>query len=142
MTTKQFAVLISTILACSMMMSVIGHAAPPQSSYIMTPAQTSLAGCVWPPAANITVANGAALCPLSLSSGPGLAIAVNGGAFVQIPMTSGSAPYTGTAPIVVNGQVISCPTCLTSAVTSLNGKTGSLTLSATATAPVVTVGAQ
>jgi len=82
-----------------------------------------------------------AICPLALTSGPALAIAVNGGTFSQIPM-SASQSVTVTAPLVLTGNVISCPTCVTQAVTSLNGKTGSLTLSATSTTPVVTVSAQ
>jgi len=51
------------------------------------------------------VTNGMAFCPLNLSSGPALALAVNGGAFIQVPMTTAS-----------NG------------VTSFNGRTGAVTL--------------
>jgi hypothetical protein len=58
--------------------------------------QTSISGCSWSAvttyfSSGSTVANGLAICPINSTSGPQLAIAVNGGAFVPIPMTA-SAP--------------------------------------------------
>jgi hypothetical protein len=91
-----------------------------QSSGVITlPAPpTTIAGCAWPAAPN-SVTAGTQTCIYGTAASPGLAIAVNGGAFVAVPM----------------GQA-------TAGVTSLNGKTGALTVTATATAPAVTVVAQ
>ncbi len=125
MTAKQFSILILTIVLCSVLFAFAQTSTVP----IMLNAQTSLAGCTWP-TAYATVSNGVALCPLNLSGQPGLAIAINGGAFVQIPMTQGgSSPYTATLPVVVTGQVISCPTCVTGpVVTSFNTRFGDVKL--------------
>jgi hypothetical protein len=118
----KFAIFMLLFLLVSM---VVG--APAQGGLIILPAQTSIAGCTWP-TANVTVINGGALCPLSLSTGPALAIAVNGGAFVQIPMAAG-ASITGTAPIVVSAaSVVSCPSC----ATSPSGTGGPIKITATA----------
>ena len=74
------------------------------SSPVILGVQTAISGCTWP-TAYATVTNGMALCPLNLTTGPALAIAINGGAFVQIPMSTAAA-----------------------GVTSFNGRTGAVTL--------------
>ena len=101
MTNKQFSIFMLAFLLVAM---VVGGGA--QSGLpIILPAQTSLANCTWP-TSYATVTNGLALCPLNLSTGPALAIAVNGNTtFTQIPMTAAVA-----------------------GVTSFNGRTGAINL--------------
>lgn len=103
----------STFLAVAILISSVIYAtvnlarpisASAQQAYVILGTQTALTGCVWP-TAYATVTNGLALCPLNLSTGPALAISVNQGAFVQIPMTTA-----------------------TTGVQSFNGRTGAVTL--------------
>lgn len=75
-----------------------------QGMPIIIGTQTAVSGCSWP-TAYVAVSNGLAICPLSLPTGPALAIAVNGGPFTQIPMA-----------------------ITTTGVTSFNGRTGAVTL--------------
>jgi hypothetical protein len=73
-------------------------------------------------------ATGATLCPVGTSTtGYGMYVSYNGAAY-QLLTPAGSV--TGSAPIVVSGTAISCPTCVTgSVVNSFNTRTGAVTLS-------------
>lgn len=81
------------------------------------------ASCAWP--AGATVTNGMAIC--ATTSGPYYSL--NGSA-TFLPFSS-TVTITGTAPIVVNGTTVSCPSCAltTAVVTSFNGHTGAVNLS-------------
>ena len=100
MTTKQF----SIFMAALVFLFALAGGGAQSGTTILIPAQTNITGCAWNTAA-VTVTNGLAICPLNLTTGPALAIAVNGGAFSQIPMTAGTA-----------------------GVASFNGRTGAVTL--------------
>jgi hypothetical protein len=95
----------SIILSLAMLVSVGWYTSHPfgvsaqTASIVYLGTQTALTGCAWP-TAYATVTNGMALCPLNLPTGPALAIAVNGGAFTQIPMTTAAAGVTS-----FNGRV-------------------------------------
>ena len=99
MTTKQFSIFMAALV---FLFALAGGGQ--SGTTILIPAQTNITGCAWNTAA-VTVTNGLAICPLNLTTGPALAIAVNGGAFSQIPMTAGTA-----------------------GVASFNGRTGAVTL--------------
>ena len=99
MTTKQFSIFMATLV---FLFALAGGGQ--SGTTILIPAQTNITGCAWNTAA-VTVTNGLAICPLNLTTGPALAIAVNGGALSQIPMTAGTA-----------------------GVRSFNGRTGAVTL--------------
>lgn len=101
MTNKHFTILILVIFFVSM---VAGGGAQSGTSSVFIPAQTTISACTWPSPTVATITNGGAICMLSLSTGPALAIAVNNGAFVQIPMSAATG------------------------VTSFNGRTGNVTL--------------
>jgi len=78
-------------------------------------------GCVWP--AGATVTNGMALCATT----SGLYYSLNGSA--TFTPVAGAVTLTGTAPIVVSGTTVSCPTCVTgTVVNSFQGRTGNVTL--------------
>ena len=85
MTTKQFSIFMAALV---FLFALAGGGQ--SGTTILIPAQTNITGCAWNTAA-VTVTNGLAICPLNLTTGPALAIAVNGGAFSQIPMTAGTA---------------------------------------------------
>ena len=102
MTNKQFTIFMIGFLLVSMVIG--GGAQNAGTSSILIPVQTSIAGCTWPSSTAVTVASGLAICPLNLSTGPALALAVNNGAFVQIPMSAATG------------------------VASFNGRTGNVTL--------------
>lgn len=58
------------------------------------------------------VAGDVSFCPVGTSSANyALYVNWNNGGWVLFQPGGGTASYTGTAPIVVNGTVISCPTC-------------------------------
>jgi hypothetical protein len=99
MTTKQFSIFMAALV---FLFALAGGGQ--SGTTILIPAQTNITGCAWNTAA-VTVTNGLAICPLNLTTGPALAIAVNGGALSQIPMTAGTA-----------------------GVRSFNGRTGAVTL--------------
>lgn len=103
MTTK------SNIVIAVLAVLLIAVVARSQSNVpiILSPNQTAITGCTWPTG---TTTNGLALCPLSLASGPAIAIAVNGGAFVQMPMSSagGVTSWNG-----LTGAVTYAPTTIT-----------------------------
>jgi hypothetical protein len=99
MTTKQFSIFMAALV---FLFALAGGGQ--SGTTILIPAQTNITGCAWNTAA-VTVTNGLAICPLNLTTGPALAIAVNGEAFSQIPMTAGTA-----------------------GVRSFNGRTGAVTL--------------
>ena len=99
MTTKQFSIFMAALV---FLFALAGGGQ--SGTTILIPAQTNITGCAWNTAA-VTVTNGLAICPLNLTTGPALAIAVNGGALSQIPMTAGTA-----------------------GVASFNGRTGAVTL--------------
>ena len=132
MTNKQVGFLALTLILCA---SLFAFAQSP-NGIVMLGTQTALSGCAWP-TSFATVTNGMAVCPLNLSGQPAMAIAINGGAFQQVPMGTAAA-----------------------GVTSFNGRTGAVTLTkadvlavgitatatatpptttATSTAPAVTV---
>lgn len=84
---------------------------------------TTLTGCQ-------TVSTGFNLCVVTPASGqPFLALSVagyNSGAPFAV---SASANITGTAPIVVTGNTVSCPTCVAgSVVNTFQGRTGNVLL--------------
>lgn len=66
------------------------HAQTASGIILLSPSAT-LAGCAWPTGATVT--NGAALCPLNLSGQPGLAMALNGGAFTQMLPVAGTSGW-------------------------------------------------
>jgi hypothetical protein len=95
-------------------------------------AANSLAGCVIPTGS--TVPNSVFFCFVNthVAATSGLYYALDG-TTTWNPVTSpSSAPYTGTLPIVVTGQAISCPTCaVTGAVVTSFGnppRTGGVVL--------------
>jgi len=73
-------------------------------------------------------ANTAQLCAVgTAASNYTMYVSYNGAAY-QLLAPAGTA-MTGTAPIVVSGGTVSCPTCVQgSVVTSFNGRTGAATL--------------
>jgi len=88
----------SIFLGLALLFSTALYVARPVSAQssgmpIILGTQAAVSGCAWP-TAYATVTNGLALCPLNLTTGPALAIAVNGGAFVAIPMSAAAAGVT------------------------------------------------
>ncbi len=92
---------------------------------------SSVSQCAW--ATGATVTNGAAFCFVNtgVPSTSQFYFALNGSTTWTPLTTAAGVSFTGTAPIVVNGTAISCPSCaLTSGVvTSFNGRPGAVQLS-------------
>lgn len=129
------------VITLCVMLALFVHGAIGQTAggFVILNAQTSLAGCAWP-TSFATVTNGVAVCPLNLAGQPGLAIAVNGGAFSQIPMSQASggvASFNSRTGNVLPapgdysyGQISSPPTTLSCTNASLStGTSGTLTAS-------------
>ena len=84
------------------------------------PIAPTVASC---PAAQATQAT---LCAVGSGTSFTMYVAYNGGAYA--PLT-GATTISGTAPIVVNGSTVSCPTCVTgNVVNSFQGRTGNVNL--------------
>jgi len=92
---------------------------------------SSVAACTVP--SGNTLPNSAVYCTVNSGSvaTSGLYVSYNGSAFVPAVASSSGTSYTATSPIVVTGQVISCPSCATTSavVNSFNGRTGNVQLS-------------
>ena len=93
---------------------------------------SSLATCAWP-AGFGTNPTAAVVCLYPNGAAPGLAIAfANAGTPGAFVAYGTATTFTGTSPIVVSGNTISCPTCAAgNVVTSFNGRNGAITLSKT-----------
>ena len=106
MTTKQFTVFMVTII---LFFSIVAGRAQTTSSSVLVFPAVPLASCVWPAEVNVASTGYIALC----NTTTGLAWAVSPS--TTFTLAGGAAPtMTATAPIVVTGGVISCPSCATS----------------------------
>ena len=124
MTTKQFSILIAVVLLGLVIGLPVVSNVYAQSYGAMSylPIAPAVSNC--PPG----IANGTTLCTVGTTSGPyTIYVSYNAGAYQ--PLIGAGVTITGAAPIVVSGGAVSCPTCVTSAVTSFNGRTGAVTLS-------------
>lgn len=97
-TVSNFVLALAVICAASII--ALRPATAQVGSPVILGVQTSVSGCAWP-STYATITNGMAICPLNLSTGPGLAIAVatstGQGSFVQIGGPSGVFPQSVTA---------------------------------------------
>jgi len=116
---------------------------------------SSVSQCAW--AAGATVQNGAAFCFVNtgVPATSQFYFALNGSTTWTPLIPAAAVSLTGTAPIVVSGTTVSCPTCAltTGVVSSFEGRTGAvnlikaditstgITATATVTAPTVTASA-